>query len=132
MEKEQDIEFGNLNEDYIKDEIKLFWEIKDLEKLDIFNLFDFYSKEKDIHFEVKSRRNSHNKYSTTMVGYNKIQYANKLNKRVIFIFVFNDGNYYYEYDKNDIFQTTMGGRCDRGKDEFKVYYYIPISKLKKL
>jgi hypothetical protein len=132
MEKEQDLKFGNLNEDYIKDEIQKYWNITDLKKLDVFNIFDFYSKDADIHFEIKARRNTHNKYNTTMVGYNKIQYAIKLNKKVIFIFIFEDGNYYYEYDKNDEFKTTMGGRCDRGKDEYKLYYYIPINKLKRM
>jgi hypothetical protein len=93
METEQDLKLGNLNEDYIKDEIQQFWNITDLEKLDLIDIFDFYSKELDTHFEIKARRNNHYKYNTTKIGYYKIQYANKLNNRVIFIFIFKVGNY---------------------------------------
>jgi len=86
------------------------------------------------YYEVKSRNNNYRTYPTTMVGYNKIQFANKLEKPVYFIFNFLDGVYYYEYsiDKLDELEIKRGGRCDRGKSEYKTYCFIPIDKLKKI
>jgi len=129
--KLDDIEMGELNEEYAIDIIKNFLDLNHLKKLDIFDTFDFYNDEKDIFFEVKSRRNKYNKYKTTMIGYNKLLEARKHNN-VYFIFIFLDGNYYYKFDENDNFEISIGGRNDRGKAEYKKYVYIPIEKLKKL
>lgn len=86
------------------------------------------------YYEVKTRNNNYNKYPTTMVGYNKIQFAERVCRPVYFIFNFLDGVYYYEYtiDKLDELEIKRGGRCDRGKAEYKTYCYIPINKLIKI
>ena len=127
-QKVDDLLMGSKNEDYAADIIKNYLNLKDLNKLEKYDPFDFYNKEKDIYFEVKSRRVNHNKYETTMIGYNKIIEAKK-HKTVYFIFIFNDGNYYYKFNSVDNFDISIGGRCDRNKSEYKDYYYIPISKL---
>ena len=67
-----------------------------------------------------------------MIEYNKIIEANKLNQTIIFIFMFTDGNYYYEYNKDDNFEIRKGGRKDRGYIEEQLYYYIPINRLIKM
>ena len=101
-----------------------------LKKLDTYNHMDF---ESDLClFEIKSRRVNHNSYKTTMVGFDKITVARNSNKDVYFIFMFNDGNYFYKFNNNDNFYTSIGGRCDRGRDEKKLYYFIPVSCLKKM
>jgi hypothetical protein len=128
---EQDIIIGQLNEDYSIEIIKDFLDITHLKKLDKFDTFDFFNDEKEIFFEIKSRRIKHNKYPTTMIGYNKILEARKY-ETVYFIFIFEDGNYYYKFDENDNFKINIGGRNDRGKAEYKKYCYIPINKLKKI
>ena len=122
---------GNLNEDYAEEIIKEYLDLKHLIKLDKFDTFDFYNEEKNIFFEVKSRRNNYNKYPTTIIGYNKMLEAINY-KNVYFIFIFNDGDYYYKYDVNDNLMITIGGRWDRGKTETKKYVHIPIEKLIKL
>jgi len=64
-------------------------------------VFDFQDNN-GTYYEIKSRNNTYKKYPTTMVGYNKIEFANKLSKSVYFVFKFTDGIYYYEYDKTKI------------------------------
>ena len=128
--REQDLLMGTLNEDYIKDVICCHFNLANLTKTTFSHPMDFYCD--DIYFEVKSRRNTHNKYDTTMIGYNKIQWIKENNiKDVYFVFVFTDGDYYYKYNPEDKFETGIGGRNDRGKAEYKKYCYIPIDKLTK-
>ena len=128
--KEQDLLMGKLNEDYIKDVICSHFTLPYLAKTNFFHPMDF--RYNDIYFEVKSRRNTHNKYDTTMIGYNKIEWIIENNiKDVYFVFVFTDGDYYYKYNPIDTFDKSFTGRFDRGKDEKKIYLLIPISKLTK-
>lgn len=130
-QKREDLLMGSLNEDYIKDVICCHFNINNLTKTYEGHPMDF--KCDDIYFEVKSRRCKHNTYDTTMIGYNKIQWIIKNNiKDVYFIFVFTDGDYYYKYDPKDNFEINLGGRNDRGKPEYKNYYYIPVEKLNKI
>ena len=126
--KQDDLIIGSLNEDYSIDIIKELLNLSSLKKLGEFDTFDFYNEEKNIFFEVKSRRINHNKYTTTMIGYNKILEAVK-HDLVYFIFIFEDGDYYYKFNPDDNFEISFGGRNDRGKAEYKKYCYIPISKL---
>jgi hypothetical protein len=130
-QKQKDLILGNMKEDYIVDVIKTHFNLNTLTKLSTYNPFDFYNKENDIYFELKARRVKHNTYKTTMIGLNKYLEAQKL-KTVYFIFSFEDGDYYYKYNKDDKFEIAIGGRCDRNKAEYKDYVYIPITKLIKI
>lgn len=98
------------------------------------NVFDYEGDNCVI--ELKSRRNTKDKYPTTMVGYNKLIKARNLKKPAVFCFQFTDGLYYYIYDFNDydkgIIDIKIGGRCDRGINEFKEYAFIDVSVLKSL
>ena len=128
--RKEDLLMGTLKEEYIKDVICCHFNIPELIKTPFSHPMDF--KCDDIYFEVKSRRNNHNKYDTTMIGFNKIKWIKDNNiKDVYFVFVFEDGDFYYKYNPEDKFETGTGGRWDRGKVEKKLYYYIPISKLTK-
>ena len=90
--------------------------------------FDFYNDEN--YFELKSRNVYKNTYPTTIIGLNKIEFAKKTDKVCIFLFKFIDGLYFYIYDKDDINnKINIGGRSDRGIDEYKPYFHIPISSL---
>lgn len=128
--REEDLIMGELNEEYIKDILCSHFKLPYITKTGFSSPMDFYCD--DIYFEVKSRRNTHDKYYTTMVGYNKIQWIIENNiKDAYFVFVFTDGDYYYKYNPEDKFETGIGGRWDRGKVEKKLYYYIPTNKLTK-
>ena len=92
------------------------------------SVMDFHNDKYEC--ELKSRTCSHDKYETTMVGLNKVQNMDP-KKKYRFYFLFTDGLYRWEYNKDD-FVTRNGGRCDRGKYEIKKYIYIDIKKLKLL
>ena len=95
------------------------------------HLFDYINNKYII--ELKSRNNNYNKYPTTMVGFNKIQFIeeNKTDKLYKFLFLFKDGIYCWDYNKDE-YKVSRGGRKDRGKYEFKNYAYINIKYLKLL
>jgi hypothetical protein len=105
-----------------------------LKRLKEFSKFDLRDSNKKVIVEVKNRNNEYSKYPTTMIGENKYvkadYYYNKEYK-VLFVFIFTDGSYYYEYCGEDI-KAKIGGRRDRGIKEYKNYIYIPIEKLKKI
>ena len=132
--KEVDEKFGFIKEDEYYNILKEFFD-KTLEKVDNrYNLFDFIGEE--CYIELKSRRNTHNKYPDTMIGCNKIEFAMNTYKTIIFCFLFTDGLFYYKFDKDDIINKKLrirtGGRCDRNVNEYKDYCYIPITLLTKL
>ena len=121
--------YGDNSEKNIIDCIEKYFDTEITKTTDYYHLMDFYDDNN--YYEIKSRRNKYNQYPTTMIGYNKILYAQKSNNDVSFIFSFIDGNYYCKYNKWDKFNINMGGRDDRGKEEFKKYFYIPIENLTK-
>lgn len=126
-----DISFGLGKEIQLENSIKTYFNFKHINKLSKFHCMD-YNCEND-YIELKSRRFNHNKYETTMIGINKIQFAqSNKDKNIYFLFAFDDGCYMYKFDSNDKFETTIGGRQDRGKKEYKLYYYIPITSLVKI
>jgi hypothetical protein len=95
-----------------------------------FHKFDYEND--DYLIELKSRNNKSNFYKTTIIGYNKIKYGLKNNKKMIFVFKFTDKVQYIEYDK-DIFDTfeikTYASRYDRGRPEISTYIFIDIKYL---
>lgn len=106
-----------------------------IKKLPPFHVYDFIDKKTNTYFEHKGRRNEYNKYPTTMIGYNKIEFIKKNpNNIYYFIFGFTDGNYYIKYDEElfKTFNVNIGGRNDREKPEYKNYLYIPITALTNL
>jgi hypothetical protein len=101
---------------------------------DKFHPFDLKDGVNKFVVEVKKRNNNHDKYPTTMIGYNKYIKARQYITRgynVYFVFDYMDGIYYYKYD-NEIYVPKDGGRCDRGRNEIKKYIWININKLTKI
>jgi hypothetical protein len=89
------------------------------------DIFDYIGNNKYI--ELKTRSFEHTKYPDTMIGLNKIKYAQaNPDKEFYFVFAFTDGLYYYKYNPDDILNYRKGGRVDRGYKEIKEYAYIPI------
>ena len=96
------------------------------------NYFVFDYEAPNMYIELKSRRNQKDRYDTTLVGKNKIDYAETCGKDVYFIFSFTDGLYYWKYNKSDIgdkITFDKGGRFDRGRVEVKMYAYISVDIL---
>ena len=100
---------------------------------DTFAPFDFVNHDKTFFVELKKRRNTKDKYPTTMIPYSKIQKIIP-GLRYAFAFQFTDGLYYIEYNE-DLFQhfeRRQGGRYDRGKPEIELYCFIPVNQLQPL
>ena len=136
--KKFDINFGTNQEDYIKKQAEIFFNIKLNKTLDKYNIIDYVN---DTHLiELKSRRVYRRTYETTMIGQNKIDAMKKgllLGMRCICLFNFTNGLYYYEITKDsikNIKENMYGGRSDRGDNEYKAngYTYIPTLLLTKI
>jgi hypothetical protein len=132
--KKEDVEFGLSKEDEYFDLLKDCFD-ETLEKTNNkFNLFDYIGQE--CYIELKSRRVKHDAYLDTMIGYNKVEFAQSCLKPVIFCFAFTDGLYYYKFDNNDLLNNNirvdLGGRTDRGTAEIKKYCFINKKLLKKI
>jgi hypothetical protein len=92
--------------------------------------FDFESDEYLV--ELKTRRCKSSQYRDVMMNSPKIDKARETNKKVIFIYNFYDGIYYWEFDKSVELRHDMNGRSDRGVYEEQLMYYIPINIMRKL
>ena len=125
-----DYNFGLQCENNIMHTLQNYFNDDSITKLNRYNTFDYKGNNKFI--ELKSRNNTYNKYPTTMIGYNKIMKASKLNEDIYFIFNYTDGLYLYKYDKNNELEIKRGGRFDRGRPEISDYCYIPIEMLIKI
>lgn len=80
-------------------------------------------------YELKSRKNAHDRFPTTMIG------ADKIKDNACFVFAFTDGLYYIYYDKVlfSNFTTEPFGRVRSGiEDVKKDYLFIPIKHLTKI
>lgn len=133
-QKEKDLIFGEAKENAIQYIINDAFKCK-VEKLPPYHPYDFKDLSANIYYEHKGRRNEYNKYPTTMIGSNKIDFIKtNPNNDYVFIFGFSDGNYYIRYDPKlfSSFEKQKGGRVDRARPEIKHYIYIPIVYLKKL
>tara|TARA_R100000935_G_scaffold15780_1_gene31584 strand:- start:7375 stop:7761 length:387 start_codon:yes stop_codon:yes gene_type:complete len=126
-----DMDFG------LKSETNLYTLIKDTfdEELtpteDHFAIFDFESPKTLV--ELKTRKCASTTYPDTMIGLNKIEYANKNNdKTIIFCFSFTDGLYYFKHQEEYNYNVRYGGRFDRGRKEVKKYCYIKRENLIKV
>jgi len=128
--EENDIAFGKQNEDDVLTKLSFFGKVIPMD--DRYAPFDFRTTNKSTFIELKTRMNSKNKYPTTMVSKSKVDIAKEYpKKKFVFCFKFTDGLYYIQYDKDlfETFETSQGGRNDRGRAEYNDYCFIPVSKL---
>ena len=127
----KDIEFGKNNESKLKSKIETFFKCN-LHHTNKNNVFDFIDNDKKILIELKTRKNTKLKYPTTMIGYNKIVESIEKIKNgwtIYYIFNFTDKLTYYKFEKDNNEYHSIGGRKDRGRSEFKKYYFIPVELL---
>ncbi len=132
--RQNDIIFGEQKEMSIKNVINEAFKC-DVFKLPPYHPYDFKDLSSNTYYEHKGRRNTYNKYPTTMIGKNKIDFIRQNpNDQYYFIFGFTDGNYYIKYNEDvfNTFEIKNGGRIDRERPEIKAYVYIPIEKLTKM
>ena len=94
-------------------------------KLNATKLYDVFDYENEkFCIELKTRRVSFGDYPSLMFGYNKIKKAEKIkDKDVYFFFKLKDGLYYWKYNDTQ-YEKKLGGRNDRGFNEYKDCVYI--------
>jgi hypothetical protein len=129
----RDLKFGKDKEDENLGLIRNAIDINLQKSSSNFYVIDFSSK--DCYIELKSRRCVKDIYPDTMIGINKIKFAEKSDKPTYFCFSFTDGLYYWKYDEEeakDAINYREGGRYDRGVGEIKPYAYIKCDYLKKI
>jgi hypothetical protein len=124
-----DIKFGSSQEKSLLPVINSYFGLN-LKSLKRYDVFDFADENTLV--ELKSRRTPKAQFPTTIVGKNKLDYAEQSGKVVYFIFSFSDGLFYWKYDSTligDKVKFAKGGRFDRGRPEVKDYAYIPVDLL---
>jgi len=132
--KKNDLNFGYLKEEEALETIQNKFS-NCLQKVkNTYFVFDYSCD--SCYVELKSRRNTHDKYPDTMVGKNKIDFAKKSDRPVYFCFSFTDGLFFWKYNDEDIkkgnVELRTGGRNDRGKEEYKDYAFIKTKILEKI
>jgi hypothetical protein len=120
---QSDLEFGLNAEIILKNTLENEFGL--LNQLDKYNPFDYEND--DYLIELKSRRINHNKYPTAMVNLSKILKTNNSNKNRVIVFNYLDGLYKWIVDDN--YNAGIGGRNDRGLDEYSEMAYIDINNL---
>jgi len=101
-------------------------------ELHTFSPLDFFCEEKNIYCEVKKRNYKSIYVNPIMIGINKIKFGREKIKNgctVHFYWRLQDNLFHYELKAKDDEGMFIGdgGRCDRGCDELRKVYYIPIS-----
>jgi len=120
---ENDYNKGKMTEDEHFEFLKEHFNEPTLKQNKRYSTFDFNSD--NITIELKKRNFDFGKYEDYMIGLNKIKRAQKLNKDIYFIMLFDNGMYSYKYNADDKLNYRMSGRRDRGFNEFKQYSFIP-------
>jgi len=138
MSKTEDINFGLTNEQKAIPSIESFLKTELKKDPNPYSIYDWWNETKTVFVELKSRRNTHNQYDTTIIGENKIQMCTNPDIKYYFVFLFTDGLYYIKYDKELFKNFTIEKdlrikyRYDVGKVEFKKVVHIPYKLLNKL
>ena len=101
-------------------------------------VFDYENPMKTIYAELKTRRIPHNRYSTAIIGANKVDGCEVSNeKKYVFVFAYTDGLFMIEYNK-ELFDTferddnfTRGARPDHSNNAQKIVL-VPTNLLTKI
>ena len=124
----EDVRLGLLNE--IKYQPILEEKFGKLKDLGRYSVLDFEGD--DCYIELKCYNKSNKNYKYTMIAQNKINKADQVTKDVYFVCVYEEGIFYWKYDKNFELIKKKIGRKDRGIYEEKDYCLLPMNLLRKL
>jgi len=114
---------GKQSEEKILPIIRRFFKDKSIEPTKLkTDRYDYKGLTKN--YELKTRTNKYNQYSTTMIGFDKCEINS------ILLFKYTDGLYYIEYNKEqfDKYELKKFTKYTIPKD----YIYIPIKDLIKI
>jgi len=137
-QQEKDLDFGEKYEKLNLSILSKYFECDELKTTEGYrNPYDYIDKKKRVIIELKSRRNTKERYYDTMIGYNKILtgFIHIRNRYKVYLcFQFTNGLFYYQLDDKtyDTKWIRVGGRSDRGTLEINQYCYIPNKILTKI
>lgn len=127
-----DYTFGKKNEDTVLSQIQKFFTDDGIIKKseDTYSKYDF--KSDTYIYELKTRTCKYRTYATTIIPYDKIVE----NTKQIFLFDFIDGLYFIEYNKDEFSKFDLSDFQRHKREDYndirKLYFHIPIKKLKKI
>lgn len=136
MSKKDDLSFGFNSEEVNLKTLQSFFKT-DLKRQGGYATMDYTNDSKTLYIELKTRRIAHDQYPTSLIGINKVEFCSDPNKQYYFVFCYNDGIYYIQYDKAlfDTFERNTNywrrARTDCYNYQQSVIY-IPIDKLSKI
>ena len=95
---EENLKFGQLQEDEIKDYLGEIFPNLIHHKKNKFAIFDFENE--DYLIEYKTRNLDHDRYDKFFMSEQKRKHALKADKKVLWIFKYNDGLFYINFDEH--------------------------------
>lgn len=117
--------FGCVNQKRVLPIITKYFNRDISENIERYSKYDF--TDTLYNYELKTRKNTLNKYADTMITLNKLTSSDK---RLILLFSFTDKLAYIEYNE-DIFKNFRTCNFSRANLEYdkKIHIYIPIELL---
>jgi hypothetical protein len=126
----KDYEFGRKAEQDILETLRTYFNDTTISpSTDKYDRYD-YTSEGGAKYELKTRRLTRNRFTTTMLPLGKLIKENPTNN--IFLFKYTDGLFYIKYDAEIFSNFTIAPYCrqDRaGFDAEQDYIYIPVHLL---
>lgn len=96
-----------------------------------FSTFDFFTQDGKTFIELKSRKQSHDRFPTTIIGKNKIETIRD-DYTYYFFYNYTDGTYYIKYDKELFKSFNDRVICRRDRNVSSVCTEIPVKLLTKV
>jgi hypothetical protein len=126
--------FGEANENNVKNKLETFFGCELHKSDDPFAVIDFSDVQGTRWAEVKRRRCQHDRYRTIIVGKNKVDYLRAKGGTAIFMWSFDDGDYYIQFNDElfSSFDIAEFQRTDRDGDAVTLVYHVPTSLLQQM
>ena len=137
LKKTLDLNYGMIGEDKVEPMIRKYFNTEVINtKLTKgkFCAYDYECVERKTRYELKSRRVSFNTYPTIIINTSKIAKGSTDGNRLILLFLFTDGLFYTEYDREtfDKYEITLMTIIRNGNRKTEAVYNIPTSDLKQI
>ena len=137
----KDLDWGLKKEEEVIKEFTRVYKSKfgEFKKLGLYDHFDYCAhsldgKRKSCFVEIKSRRNTHDKYEETIIPASKVKKALILiehGQKVFLVVNFTDGTYYVDLERATM-RFNWNARTDRGAIERGHYAFLPIKQFKRI
>lgn len=108
-----DLEYGLMNEETVLQKLQQHFNTV-FSRRGGYATFDYVSIDGEIEVELKSRRITHDRYDSTIIGLNKVQYCNDPNKKYYFAFLYTDGLFIVRHDRSVFDGYERNDRFMRG------------------